>query len=139
MRKKLQSFFYLKGRLNVFNIALVLIFLLGLMLRIIGTNPGYPQTHPDEPVMYATSINMVINKTLDPFSVPIYKFYYPGLTIYLYAFLFQFIFVPIGFVIRTLSSQSTALTDIAGPGFTNAMYWSRYTTAVITFLSVPLV
>ena len=139
MRKKLQSFFYSKDRLNVFNIALVLIFLLGLMLRIIGTNPGYPQTHPDEPVMYATSINMVINKTLDPFSVPIYKFYYPGLTIYLYAFLFQFIFVPIGFVIRTLSSQSTALTDIAGPGFINAMYWSRYITAVITFLSVPLV
>lgn len=136
---KIKSFFYFKGKLSVFRITLVLIFLLGLMLRIIGTNPGYPHTHPDESVVYATSINMVLNNTLNPFLFPTYKFQYPGLTIYLYAFLFKFVFIPISWGLRTLSDQSTVLSDIVGPGFINAMFWSRYITAFISFFSVPLV
>lgn len=137
--EKIKSFFYSKGQFSVFRATLLLIFLLGLLLRIIGVSPGYPQTHPDEPVMYATSINMVINNTLNPFLFPIYKFYYPGLTIYLYAILFKLVFIPISWGLRILSNQSTLLVDIVGPGFINAMFWSRYITAVLTSLSVPLV
>lgn len=111
----------------------------GLLIRIIGTYPGYPQTHPDEPVIYATSSHMVLYNTLNPFTVPLYKFQYPGLTIYLYAFLFKFFFIPIHWSLRLFSGQPFTLSDILGPGYINAMFWARYITAFISFLSVPLV
>ncbi|OGH18553.1 MAG: hypothetical protein A3F31_05075 [Candidatus Levybacteria bacterium RIFCSPHIGHO2_12_FULL_38_12] len=147
--RKIKSFFYPKGQFSVFRTVLVLIFLLGFVLRIIGTNPGYPPTHPDEPVMYATSAYLVVNNTLDPFLAPTYRFQYPGLFIYLYAFLFKFIFIPLSVftyavllpeeVSRNIYRMQEFVNNVVvGTGYINAMFWARYITAFVSFFSVPL-
>lgn len=138
--KKIIQSVILKGKKDwFFTVVLLAVFLIGLLIRIIGTNPGFPQTHPDEPVLYATSAHLVENNTLNPFTASTYKFQYPGLLIYLYAFLFKSIFIPVSWALRALSGESTSLNEILGTGYVNAMFWSRYLTATISFFSVPLV
>lgn len=126
-------------KLDLIGFVVLIAAIVGFALRIIGTNPGFPQTHPDEPVIYSTVANMLIKNTLNPFEIPIYKFFYPGFVIYLNFFLFKLIFIPLSFVLNKFTNQPTSLSEVLGPGFINAMFWSRSITAFLSTLSIPLV
>ncbi len=78
-----------------FNLFLVIIFTVGFLVRIVGTNPGYPPNHPDEPIINGTAIQMVLEKELNPFTFGSYRFQYPGLVVYLHAFLYSVFFIPL--------------------------------------------
>lgn len=134
---------------NVFSLSVAAVFVLGFIIRIIGIYPGYPPNHPDEPITYLTAIQMVLNKELDPFSFASYKFQYPGLLVYLDAFLFASFFIPLSllnllfrdpsFIIDNLVRFDQVVLHAVGPGWINAIFWGRYVAAVLGFLSVPLV
>lgn len=141
--------FRARKKFSLFGLVLTVVFIIGFLLRIIGTNPGYPQTHPDEPIIYATAADMVVHARLDPFLSSTYKFQYPGFTIYLYAFLFAFLFFPAKVLFLLFTDPHTLFNSISETGFIShivtgksyldAMYWGRYLTAILGFFSIPLV
>lgn len=149
-RKKFNSIFYENKRISYFRVVLLSIFILGFLFRIVGTNPGYPPNHPDEPVISGTALEMVINRELNPFKFTSYRFQYPGLFVYLHAFLyfiffiplsllFTLIFHPIAFFSNLNHFDTFISTYIVGVGGINALFWGRYITALVSSFSVVLV
>lgn len=128
---------------------LFLVFLLGFLLRIIGTFPGYPPNHPDEPII-AISLDMIMNLQLDPFQIGGYRFQYPAFLPYLYAFIYLTFFIPITVFLGLLSNPFALLqnldrpfifmqTLIIGDKGLHGLFWARYITAFLGFLTVPLI
>ena len=59
-----------------------------LLIRLIGTNPGYPPIHPDEAMSYSSSVEMIINGDLNP-----QRFDYPAGVPILHMFIYRIFFL----------------------------------------------
>lgn len=124
-----------------------LIVLVGFLLRIVGTNPGY-YAHGDE-AMYGEAIYMLINKTL---SMEVHLMGYPPLIPWIMLIFFTFVFIPLGWLwflaahindfllvvgdaAQSVDAGGVGLerifhSQILGRNWTNVMYWGRYVTAL---------
>src|SRR3989344_5577761 len=140
---------FLKGflRTSVTTKLLILVFLLGLGLRLGASFPGYPQIHPDEPIIQTTAQQMALDLNFKPLG-----YYYGSLLPLLYAFTYWVFYIPLGFVIFSLHQLITLglfdlhikmlwsdfLKFLLTPKrmdnieFYNIPYWSRYDTAIIS-------
>lgn len=131
------------SRFSLFTKLLIVVFMIGFLIRIAGTNPGYPPNHPDEPIIYSTADQLISYFTLDPF-FPSYKFQYPGFVIYSVALFDAFMIVinflihPISFIVHLGNFHDLILLTI-GPSEIKALFWARYISAFYGFLSVVLV
>jgi len=141
MKIKKERFFYL---------LLGLIFFLGFILRIAGVKPGYPGDHPDEPVVFSTAIEAVLERTADISQFPTYRFQYPALLIYFCAFLEatflipfalakSFLLNPAEFFLNINHLDNFVINSIVGRRQINALFWGRYIVAFLGSLSLPLI
>lgn len=120
------------------------IFILGLFLRLLGTFPGYPLTHPDEPTIQTSSVRMVFELNFRPIA-----YYYGQLLPLLYAISYILIFIPLttvfmlpaninilnkGFVeyIYFIYKSLTKSLPLHEQGFWSINYWARYDGAIIS-------
>ena len=124
------------------------ILLIGLLLRIIGTNPGY-YMHGYE-VIYGDSITMILDRTI---GLSYTNLAYPPLVFWIMALGFAFVFIPIawaGYILGHLPQFLELVnegiagnidfwlrfdqifnSEILGTRYwQNAMYWGRYITAL---------
>lgn len=135
---------------NLFKSILIIIVITGFIVRLIGISPGYPPNHPDEPIIYSTALDMVLNLNPNPFDFSSYRFQYPGLFIYLNALFFQIFFIPLSFSLiflqypleffKNITDMNTIWGSyILGKGSINALFWGRYISAAVGSLSVVLV
>lgn len=128
------------------NLILLTIVIMGFLLRIIGTNPGYYQ-HGYE-IMYGQAVSMILNKTigLEGNALP-----YPPLVAWMMAISFLFFFIPLSFIgyfinhfsdqgLDTFTQWNTIFAkEILGTRYwQNAMYWGRYLTALFGAGSILL-
>lgn len=121
------------------------IFLLGLFLRLLGTYPGYPLTHPDEPTIATPSIRMAFEGNFRP-----QNYYYGSLLSLIYATTYIIFFIPLSFIFTLPTTPSNYLNSgllgffdylKAGPplhqmSFWSASYWARYDSAIISSFTV---
>jgi 4-amino-4-deoxy-L-arabinose transferase-like glycosyltransferase len=131
---------------------LFLILLLAVLLRFLGTNPGYSHYHSDEPVTYGTAITMIKNNTLDPG-----RYDYPAPVMVILIAFFRYVFIPlqwlgfytthigdfvdglIKFPLTTADTKRIFQNEILGIREINALYWARYVTALFSFGCVVLI
>lgn len=113
------------------------IFLAGLLLRLLGTNPGY-LNHPDEPKIADAALNITFSLNFEPIA-----FYYGSLLPIVYA-LFNFIFIlPIYLLFHVgsfgcfLKSGIQACLNPSSKEF--FYYLTRYETAVLSSISIILI
>lgn len=130
---------------------LFLILFSAFLLRFIGTNPGFSPYHTDEPAIYGTTLEMVKNSTIDPG-----RYDYPAPVMYINLIFYKFVFIPF-FWIKFYLIHFWGLIDgiikippnpedikriftleIAGERGVNAMFWSRYITALFSLGNVYL-
>lgn len=111
---------------------LAVLVIIGFVLRIIGTSPGY-FAHGDE-LMYGEAVYMILNKTLG--MEPQILGYYPPLVAWIMLIFFVLIFIPLNFIthipelLASVSLIDYFKSDILGKNWINAMYWGRYTTVI---------
>lgn len=140
------------------NLPLLLIILLGFLLRIIGTSPGY-YMHGYE-VIYGDAVSMILNKTIGLSSYT--NLAYPPLVFWLMGISFVIFFIPFAWLLYLLNnfqdffrliidgieenidfwSQIDQIFNnkILGiRNWQNAMYWGRYVTALFGTGSIILV
>ncbi len=123
------------------NPLLSIIVIIGFLLRIIGTNPGY-YFHGYE-VMYSQAVSMIINHTI---GLDHNNLAYPPLIPWIMAVSFIFIFIPIAFLSYFFQNLSNIaiwiyvftnfdqffLKEILGTRYwQNAMIWGRYVTVIL--------
>lgn len=124
-------------KLFSFRVLLVIIILISVYLRFVGTKPGFPH-HIDEGISYSAASEMVLNHNLDPL-----RYDYPSVVPLVNYGFFKIIFVPIAWV-RFYATNATKIIDglvkIPLPNddyfntlkfdiLSQAMFWSRYITA----------
>lgn len=144
MRKKLiKIFIFLKNVFNVIYIKifdnsplLLLIFLLALFLRELGTHPGYQLFHPDEVSIRGGVQKIILNGDFKP-----NDYYYGSLLTYIYAFFALFTVVPYAYGLSLfnfliLNKDTPFISLMRGfspldPSANLIYYWSRYDTAFI--------
>lgn len=133
------------------------IVIVGFLLRIIGTSPGY-YMHGYE-VMYGDAVTMLLDKTI---GLSYNNLAYPPLVAWIMAVGFLFIFIPLSWVWYILTHFPHVLdlitdsvdgninlwiqidkifnTEILGTRYwQNAMYWGRYITAFFGTASIIIV
>lgn len=124
-------------------VILVLILILAMALRVIGTSPGYPPYHSDEGISYSSAVDMIKNKNLDPT-----RYDYPALVPLANFFVFKTIFIPVwwvkfylinlggileGFINLPLDEHAYKKAfqlEVLGERELNALFWGRLTTAI---------
>lgn len=122
---------------------ILLILLLALLLRFGGMYPGYNPFHPDESFIYGNAVEMSISDNLKPD-----RFDYPAFLADISYVSYRLVFIPFNSAIyyfrhipdiinkslhfRMSYDQYDAFIrhDIVGERFINALYWSRYVTAL---------
>lgn len=134
-----------KGMVNLAlkNKILVLILVIAAILRFIGTNPGYNQYHSDQGITYSAATSMIKNGNLDPL-----RYDYPALVPDINYIFFQSIFIPVWWAkyyvthvfdildgvvhipIAPLERKKIFQLYILGEREINAIFWSRYITAL---------
>lgn len=121
------------------------IFLLGIFLRLLGTYPGYPLTHPDEPTIATPSIRMVFEGNFKP-----QNYYYGSLLSLMYAGTYIVFFIPLSFIFilpltppNFLAGGPLGFFDYLQRGqplheqsFWSINYWARYDSAVLSSFTV---
>lgn len=133
-------------------VLLVCILVIAGVLRFVGTNPGYNKYHSDEGISYSAAVSMIKNESLDPL-----RYDYPAVTPLVNYLTFRAIFIPIawekyylthlgeivdGKLKLPLDSESykrVFQVEILGEREVNAIFWGRYTTALLSLGSVWLV
>ncbi|OGG24479.1 hypothetical protein A3A79_04825 [Candidatus Gottesmanbacteria bacterium RIFCSPLOWO2_01_FULL_43_11b] len=129
-------------------ILLSLVLLASFLIRTIGTKPGFWAYHPDEPATYDSAISMIINGDLNP-----RRFDYPAGVPLIHMAVFRSIFIPINFVKLTISEPQMVISalknfedfpkniseELFGRRGVNALFWSRYITAVLGMLCVAAI
>lgn len=133
------------------NSLLILIFLLAILLRIIGTYPGY-LNHPDEPKIVDAALNITFHLGFEPVA-----FYYGSLLPIIYALLnfivvlptYIFLYLPINFILSLLQGKESLVGCIVDNSFSSCalqsyskeffLYLTRYETAFLSSFSVVLV
>lgn len=138
VKKKLQSI--LKDPVNL---VILVIFIIGFLLRVLGVYPGYSPYHPDEgKAGYSSAWYMFINKTLD---LPHY--HYPALIPTVELFFLILVSLPILWMKLLFSNPDVVLSNlnnlpqvfdefIVGRSDITIMYLSRYLTSIVGFLTV---
>lgn len=93
---------------------------------------------------------MATRLQLDPFKAGPYRFQYPGFVMYLYAFLYSSLFIPLVTLFAIIQHPSSFLSHLGdsneflalfvlGKSSINALFWGRAITASLGFVSVLLV
>lgn len=148
----IQKLLFNISRLIYKNKLLSAITLLGLLLRLLGTNPGYPQIHSDEPSIQEATRILVMYHKYDP-----QNYYYGSLLSIIYAIFIAFIGIPI-FFIQVIIKDSNTLSILGLFGFLDYFYqkvehggyyfdtfynffpyWTRYATAILSSTATILV
>lgn len=124
-------------------LALVLIITISFLLRFIGDKPGYPPYHSDEGIGYSAATSMAKNKNLDPL-----RYDYPSLVPLINLGIYKSVFIPLfwtkfyilnfekiidGMIklpIKGEEYRRIFQLDILGSREINALFWSRYITAL---------
>lgn len=122
----------------------IAIFLFGLFLRLLGTFPGYPLTHPDEPTIGTPSIRMVFEGNFRPQS-----YYYGSLLSLIYAVTYVIFFIPLSFIFVLPTNINYLNNGLIGffellqkspplheQSFLSINYWARYDGAIISSLTI---
>lgn len=123
--------------------------IIAICIRLIGTNPGYPQVHPDEPSLQEATRVIIFERSFDP-----KNYYYGSLLPLIYAIGIVVFFIPLYFVIFSLMNTNIyfeqgpfAFWDFfwtkierGGQYFDTVNnflpYWTRYETAIVSGLTV---
>ncbi|MDO8503237.1 MAG: phospholipid carrier-dependent glycosyltransferase [bacterium] len=139
MLRKIQ----IKFRSNPIYVILLIVFVIGGLLRFIGTNPGYNLYHADETMSYASAWQMFLSRDLDP-----HRYDYPSLVPIINLFFYSVFFIPLYWlkyilvhpdVLAQLENfKSLFPSVIVGIGDVHALFWSRYITALISSLMLVL-
>lgn len=124
---------------------LLLIILIAVLLRFIGTSPGYPPIHTDEGISHSQGIAMILERTLDPKHGYGASYNYPIMVPLINAIFYLLIFIPIytfGFflfhiedIFKIIENNNWDLLfgifdkNILGIGRINVVFWGRYVTA----------
>lgn len=133
------------------NFLLIVILLIAIILRFIAVNPGYNPYHGDETAIWGSSIQMVRKDTLDPG-----RYDYPATTMLINVFFYKYYFIPVSWVGYYLNNLGEIVDGtvkipptaaeikrifgiyIVGERDINAIFWSRYVTAIFGVGSVFL-
>lgn len=124
--------------------------LVGFLLRIIGTSPGY-YMHGYE-VIYGDAVSMILNKTI---GLSFTNLAYPPLVFWIMATAFLFFFIPLSLIVYFITNFSDIVSgqinffanfneiltrEILGTRYwQNAMYWGRYITAIFGSTSIIII
>jgi len=137
-------------KISRINVLVLLIFMLAMFLRLLGTNPGYYITHPDEPTITDLAKSIALTFNFEP-----HAYYYGSLLSILYGLTDMLFLLPPTFVIfasenrhifgskiaffldplMTLSRIKPAWLDFLNSGH-YFDYWTRYETAVLSSFTV---
>lgn len=130
---------------------LLLILLAAAILRFVGAKPGFNQFHSDQGISYSAATSMIKNKNLDPL-----RYDYPALVPDINYIFFRSLFIPLGWAqyylshipeildgtvhipIAPLERQRIFQVYILAEREINAIFWSRYVTALFGVGSVLL-
>ncbi|MDP2638338.1 MAG: glycosyltransferase family 39 protein, partial [Candidatus Levybacteria bacterium] len=126
-------------------IILIIIVVLAFLVRVIGTNPGHWEYHPDEPTTYITAKNMIINHDINP-----RRFDYPAGMPIIHMIAFNSFFIPAQLIGLFFEKPDVLIAgfldfqnfpgniteDLFGYRGIIALFWSRYITAVLGALCV---
>lgn len=128
------------GKIIRKNWMLITTLMVALIIRLLGTNPGYPPYHPDEPMSYSSAMNMIINGNLDP-----KRYDYPAGIPLVHMVFYRIFFLPIALFKLFFPHPRVFLTAIKignqflaefkefifGRGEFEALFFSRYVTAIL--------
>lgn len=128
------------------HIILILIFTFAFVVREVGTKPGYPPRHDDEPTVFSTTIHMIIHR-LKP-----NQFYYPAGVPLLNSLIYRYTLLPVSLFKMFFLHPKVFLAAVKiGPRFIEefqvaifgnrsieALFLSRYISAFIGGLTIPL-
>lgn len=131
--------------MKIHTILLIIILIFAFLVRVVGTNPGHWEYHPDEPTSYDTAIKMIINHDINP-----RRFDYPAGLPIIHMIVFQSFFIPMGIIGLFIEKPDVVIAgfldfqnfpgniseDLFGYRAIIALFWSRYITAVLGTLSV---
>src|SRR5581483_11003553 len=128
---------------------LVFIFILAVALRIVGTNPGYPLTHPDESTIVDATRKIVLHFDLKPTN-----YYYGSLLPFIYAAVDLVFFAPLlfrlSFIISLFDITKINVFDYFSDLINTKWdsfdtlhnyfgYWARYETAFLSACTVLII
>src|SRR3989344_6392184 len=130
---------------------MVLIFILGLFLRLYGSYPGYPQTNADESTIQGSTTRIAFEGSYEP-----NHYYYGAFLPLIYSLTYKYFFEPLVFPLFLAQSADysrfgpTVLMDnffgylqrgipLNNIQFYDPPYWSRYDTVLLSSLSTLLV
>lgn len=118
------------------SILLAVILLGALLIRVIGIFPGHPTDHPDEPMSTGSALEMVTNDDLNP-----RRFDYPAGVPILHYGIYRSVIIPFLLLKNPTWIPSAAIeggaffkehsVELFGKNGINALYWSRYITALL--------
>lgn len=132
-------------------IFLLLILTLAVVLRFVGSKPGYPPYHSDDGISYSAATSMITNGNLDPL-----RYDYPVMTPLVNYFTYQSFFIPLEwskFLLRNYLNYPVGFLEIPtdpiklhdffyrvvlGDRWINALFWGRYVTGGVGVLVVVL-
>lgn len=144
--KKKIKFFNLKKFFGQ-NYWIIILFVVALLVRVYGIDPGYPQIHPDEGTSYHTAIYLLYHWFKPD------RFDYPAGMPLINSILYSVFFIPV-MVVKILLADYQKIFELIFHPFTffkanselifghreiYAMYWSRYISAFFGSLAVLMV
>lgn len=125
------------------------IFILGIFLRLLGTNPGYPLNHPDESTIIGSVLQIALFLNFEPIG-----YYYGQLLPLIYAVSVVVFFIPILFF-QFLAGHLSSFFERGLFGFLEYFrysqfgydsdplhhfyYWSRYESAILSSCAIFVV
>lgn len=133
------------------NYLLILILLVAILLRFLAVKPGYNQYHGDETAIWGSTYKMVRDSSWDPG-----RYDYPATTMYINKLAFETVFLPAAWVKYYITNFGAILDGkiklfpsdkewlrvfdgyLIGERAVNAIFWTRYVTAVFGVGSVLL-
>lgn len=132
-----------KSKIDKYSILLIVIIVISAFLRFVGVKPGYHPTHSDEATIRSTVIDFIKNKNFEP-----YRLEYPSITNLVNYAIYKSVFIPLGWAKFYILNFNKILDgqiklplgkdvyervfqlEILGGQDYNALFWSRYITAL---------
>lgn len=130
------------------NFLIILILVLAFLIRIIGITPGFNNHHPDEGMSYTSATEMIQNGDINP-----RRFDYPSGVPLLHFLIYKTVILPVVMIMMFIDNPQTIFDSIGlgfnffqeysvqifGRGYVNALFWSRYITAILGVLSIFII
>ncbi len=121
---------------------LLIVFFIALVVRVWGTNPGYPPYHPDEPQVYSRALLILQGKEVD-----LGYWGYPALVPLINAVSYLVFFIPINLFLKLLDNPDVLFnsnfvlgdflnTQVYGVKQVNVLFWGRAVNALMGSLTV---